>query len=70
MGIESSCRSDSTGSTTDYPYTLMVPQNVTEQVLLDRLEELGGSVRTSKTDQEDGSDGTRTRDLRRDRPAF
>jgi 2-polyprenyl-6-methoxyphenol hydroxylase-like FAD-dependent oxidoreductase len=29
---------------TDYPYTLMVPQNVTEQVLLDRLEELGGSV--------------------------
>ena len=29
---------------TKYPYTLMVPQNVTEQVLLDRLEELGGSV--------------------------
>jgi 2-polyprenyl-6-methoxyphenol hydroxylase-like FAD-dependent oxidoreductase len=29
---------------TDYPYTLMVPQNITEQVLLDRLEELGGSV--------------------------
>jgi 2-polyprenyl-6-methoxyphenol hydroxylase-like FAD-dependent oxidoreductase len=29
---------------TEYPYTLMVPQNVTEQVLLDRLEELGGSV--------------------------
>ena len=29
---------------TEYPYTLMVPQNVTEQVLLDRLEELGGGV--------------------------
>jgi 2-polyprenyl-6-methoxyphenol hydroxylase-like FAD-dependent oxidoreductase len=29
---------------TDYPYMLMVPQNITEQVLLDRLEELGGSV--------------------------
>src|SRR5438034_502697 len=29
---------------TKYPYTLMVPQNVTEQVLLDRLEELGGRV--------------------------
>ena len=27
---------------TEYPYTLMVPQNITEQVLLDRLEELGG----------------------------
>jgi 2-polyprenyl-6-methoxyphenol hydroxylase-like FAD-dependent oxidoreductase len=29
---------------TQYPYTLMVPQNITEQVLLDRLEELGASV--------------------------
>jgi hypothetical protein len=29
---------------TEYPYTLMVPQNITEQVLLDRLEELGGKV--------------------------
>ena len=29
---------------TEYPYTLMVPQNITEQVLLDRLEELGGTV--------------------------
>jgi 2-polyprenyl-6-methoxyphenol hydroxylase-like FAD-dependent oxidoreductase len=29
---------------TEYPYTLMIPQNVTEQVLLDRLEELGGTV--------------------------
>src|SRR5213078_2627237 len=29
---------------TEYPYTLMVPQNITEQVLLDRLEELGGGV--------------------------
>ena len=32
------------GLPTEYPYTLMVPQNVTEQVLLERLEELGGSV--------------------------
>src|SRR5207344_2187437 len=29
---------------TRYPYTLMVPQNITEQVLLERLEELGGRV--------------------------
>ncbi|MFD6398214.1 FAD-dependent monooxygenase [Nocardia sp. NPDC060249] len=29
---------------TAFPYTLMVPQNVTEQVLLDRLRELGGTV--------------------------
>jgi 2-polyprenyl-6-methoxyphenol hydroxylase-like FAD-dependent oxidoreductase len=29
---------------TEYPYTLMIPQNITEQVLLDRLEELGGEV--------------------------
>jgi 2-polyprenyl-6-methoxyphenol hydroxylase-like FAD-dependent oxidoreductase len=29
---------------TEYPYTLMVPQNITEQVLLERLEELGGGV--------------------------
>src|SRR4029453_11791825 len=29
---------------TEYPYTLMVPQNITEKVLLDRLEELGGRV--------------------------
>src|SRR5690348_3421193 len=32
------------GLPTKYPYTLMVPQNVTEQVLLDRLEELGATV--------------------------
>jgi 2-polyprenyl-6-methoxyphenol hydroxylase-like FAD-dependent oxidoreductase len=32
------------GLPTEYPYTLMVPQNVTEQVLLERLEELGGKV--------------------------
>ena len=32
------------GLPTNYPYTLMVPQNVTEQVLLDRLQELGGRV--------------------------
>jgi 2-polyprenyl-6-methoxyphenol hydroxylase-like FAD-dependent oxidoreductase len=29
---------------TAYPYTLMVPQNITEQVLLNRFEELGGKV--------------------------
>ncbi|MGW6726314.1 FAD-dependent oxidoreductase [Nocardia sp. NPDC055029] len=29
---------------TAYPYTLMIPQDVTEQVLLDRLHELGGTV--------------------------
>jgi 2-polyprenyl-6-methoxyphenol hydroxylase-like FAD-dependent oxidoreductase len=29
---------------TDYPYVLMIPQNTTEQVLLERLEELGGKV--------------------------
>ena len=29
---------------TRYPYTLMVPQNVTEQILLNRLEKLGGRV--------------------------
>src|ERR1043166_7546989 len=29
---------------TDYPYALRVPQNIPEQVLLDRLEELGGRV--------------------------
>ncbi|QNE19905.1 FAD-dependent monooxygenase [Kribbella qitaiheensis] len=29
---------------TDYPYVLMIPQNNTEQVLLERLEELGGTV--------------------------
>ncbi|NUR91750.1 MAG: NAD(P)-binding protein, partial [Nonomuraea sp.] len=29
---------------TDFPYTLMVPQDVTEQVLLDRLRAAGGDV--------------------------
>lgn len=29
---------------TAYPYVLMVPQSTTEQVLLERLEELGGTV--------------------------
>jgi 2-polyprenyl-6-methoxyphenol hydroxylase-like FAD-dependent oxidoreductase len=29
---------------TRYPYTLMIPQNVTEAILLDRLRELGGEV--------------------------
>ncbi len=29
---------------TDYPYSLMVPQSTTERLLLERLDELGGSV--------------------------
>ena len=29
---------------TEYPYSLMVPQNTTEKLLLDRLLELGGTV--------------------------
>ena len=29
---------------TDYPYTLMIPQDITERVLLDRLHSLGGLV--------------------------
>ncbi|TDD23796.1 FAD-dependent monooxygenase [Kribbella turkmenica] len=29
---------------TDYPFTLMIPQWQTEEILLERLEELGGSV--------------------------
>jgi 2-polyprenyl-6-methoxyphenol hydroxylase-like FAD-dependent oxidoreductase len=32
------------GLPTDYPFTLMIPQSLTERVLLERLEELGGSV--------------------------
>ncbi|MCT9929602.1 FAD-dependent oxidoreductase [Planotetraspora sp. A-T 1434] len=35
---------DFTELPTDYPFTLMVPQNVTEKVLLDRLHALGGQV--------------------------
>ncbi|HZM19661.1 MAG TPA: FAD-dependent oxidoreductase, partial [Gaiellaceae bacterium] len=48
---------------TEYPYTLMVPQNITEQVLLDRLEELGGRVHrpyvaTGVTQTADGAEVT------------
>ncbi|TCO46145.1 2-polyprenyl-6-methoxyphenol hydroxylase-like FAD-dependent oxidoreductase [Kribbella antiqua] len=32
------------GLPTDYPFTLMIPQSLTEQVLLERFEELGGTV--------------------------
>lgn len=56
---------------TDYPYTLMVPQNVTEEVLLGRLEKAGGRVHrpfeaTGLTQDEDGvtaalADGTEIR---------
>jgi 2-polyprenyl-6-methoxyphenol hydroxylase-like FAD-dependent oxidoreductase len=40
---------DFTGLSTDYPYSLMVPQSTTEKLLLDRLVELGGSVIRPKT---------------------
>ncbi|MGC4936798.1 FAD-dependent oxidoreductase [Kribbella sp. DT2] len=33
------------GLPTKYPYTLMIPQDLTERVLLERFEELGGKVR-------------------------
>ena len=51
------------GLPTDYPYTLMVPQNITEQVLLERLEELGGKVHrpylaTGVSDTADGAEVT------------
>src|SRR5262249_44366524 len=36
---------DFSGLPTRYPYTLMVPQSVTESVLLERLRELGGQIR-------------------------
>jgi 2-polyprenyl-6-methoxyphenol hydroxylase-like FAD-dependent oxidoreductase len=37
-------RLDFSGLLTDYPYTLLVPQNITEKLLHDRLIELGGTV--------------------------
>ena len=40
---------DFSALSTDYPYSLMVPQNTTERLLLDRLVELGGSVIRPKT---------------------
>src|SRR5574342_584123 len=44
---------------TRYPYTLMVPQNVTEAILLGRLRELGGGVHRpyTATDLEQDADG-------------
>jgi 2-polyprenyl-6-methoxyphenol hydroxylase-like FAD-dependent oxidoreductase len=35
---------DFSGLTTDYPFTLLIPQNVTEKLLNERLLELGGTV--------------------------
>lgn len=35
---------DFSGLTTDYPFTLLVPQFITERVLLERVRELGGDV--------------------------
>jgi len=32
------------GLPTDYPYTLMIPQDITEQILLERLHAVGGQV--------------------------
>jgi 2-polyprenyl-6-methoxyphenol hydroxylase-like FAD-dependent oxidoreductase len=48
---------------TDYPYTLMIPQDSTERVLLDRLHSLGGRVHrpcelTSLAQDGDGVTGT------------
>ncbi len=48
---------------TDYPFVTMIPQPVTEQVLLERLEELGGSVlrpyaATGLTQTADGAEVT------------
>ncbi len=40
---------DFSGLPTEYPYSLMVPQSTTERLLLERLEELGGSVRRPRT---------------------
>jgi 2-polyprenyl-6-methoxyphenol hydroxylase-like FAD-dependent oxidoreductase len=40
---------DFSGLPTDYPYSLMVPQSTTERLLLQRLEELGGSVQRPRT---------------------
>ena len=40
---------DFSALSTDYPYSLMVPQNTTERLLLDRLTELGGTVIRPKT---------------------
>ncbi len=37
------------GLSTRYPYTLMVPQNITEEVLHGRLVELGGRVHRERT---------------------
>ncbi|NMO91556.1 FAD-dependent monooxygenase [Actinomycetospora sp. TBRC 11914] len=42
-------RVDFTGLPTRYPYTLMVPQDVTEQVLTETLEARGGAVRHGHT---------------------
>ncbi|MEU4288421.1 NAD(P)/FAD-dependent oxidoreductase [Kribbella sp. NPDC026596] len=48
---------------TDYPFITMIPQSVTEQVLLERLEELGGTVlrpyaATGLTQTADGAEVT------------
>ncbi|MFI5510248.1 FAD-dependent oxidoreductase [Mycobacterium sp. NPDC051804] len=40
---------DFSGLPTDYPYSLMVPQSTTERLLLERLQELGGSVQRPRT---------------------
>lgn len=40
---------DFSGLPTQYPYSLMVPQSTTERLLLERLEELGGSVQRPRS---------------------
>ncbi|MGS2808325.1 FAD-dependent monooxygenase [Nocardia sp. MW-W600-9] len=44
---------------TAYPYTLMIPQDVTEQVLLDRLHQLGGTVHRPFTVERVGDENGR-----------
>ncbi len=40
---------DFSGLPTEYPYSLMIPQSTTERLLLERLDELGGSVVRPRT---------------------
>jgi 2-polyprenyl-6-methoxyphenol hydroxylase-like FAD-dependent oxidoreductase len=50
---------DFSGLPTRYPYTLMIPQNATEALLLERLRELGGEVQRpfEVTDVRQDADG-------------
>ncbi|BBY31857.1 FAD-dependent oxidoreductase [Mycolicibacterium sediminis] len=50
---------DFSGLDTEHPYTLLIPQNVTERLLLERVRELGGDVvrDTTLLSFEEGRDG-------------